>query len=580
MRLRLSGRGIARRRYGTPWAGTAIAAAAASLVLSSAMPATAAPSAGARVPVPLLTWQACTSPAQAGFQCATARVPLDYRYPTGATIEIAVIRHLATGPGQPAGSLFFNPGGPGGAGTSALPVFYSYFPAVLRQRFNIISFDPRGTGDSTAVQCFPSAAAEAAFLAKLPAGFPVRAAEQRLWISVAARFGQRCERHNAALLPHLATADVARDMDLLRQAVGAPSLNYLGVSYGSYLGATYANLFPGTVHAMVLDGNVAPPGWAGPGRAGRLPLSTFLRLGSDLGRAATLGQFLGLCGQAGTAQCAFSAGTPQATRAKYATLLRRLWPGPVTATIPGLGPVTITYALLVTLLGDYLYTVLPAAGLPGWAYTAALLQVVWQASGGSTGQRPAAGTITAPAPPAGTAPMTSRPATPLGPSTAPGVTTGAASSRYAGEEQQLAILCADSPNPRDPAGYPAQAAFSHARAGAIGLPLVWLTEFCATWPATDADGYYGPWDHPTASPILLVGNIYDPATPYSGSHAMAAELARARLLTVAGYGHTALLNPSTCVADYETSYFLTGALPPAGAVCQQDQQPFGLPAQP
>ena len=158
--------------------------------------------------------------------------------------------------------------------------------------------------------------------------------------------------------------------------------------------------------------------------------------------------------------------------------------------------------------------------------------------------------------------------------------TGAASSRYAGEEQQLAILCADSPNPRDPASYPAQAAFSHARAGAIGLPLVWLTEICSTWPATDADGYYGPWNRPTASPILLVGNIYDPATPYSGSLAMAAELARARLLTVAGYGHTALLNPSTCVGNYESSYFLTGALPPPGTVCTQDQQPFGLAAQP
>jgi pimeloyl-ACP methyl ester carboxylesterase len=555
------------------------------VLLGSAVPAAAAP-------VPVLNWQPCTSPAAAGFQCATARVPLDYRSPVGATIEIAVIRHVATGPGQPAGSLFFNPGGPGGAGTSALPVFYGYFPAVLRQRFNIVSFDPRGTGDSAAVQCFPSAAAEAAFLGKLPAGFPVGAAEQRLWISVAARFGQRCERSNAALLPHLATADVARDMDLLRQAVGAPSLDYLGVSYGSYLGATYASLFPGRVHAMVLDGNVAPTGWAMPGQAGPLPLSTFLRLGSDIGRAATLGQFLGLCGHAGTAGCAFSAGTPQATRAKYATLLLRLRQGPVTATIPGLGPVTFTYAFLVSLLGDYLYTVLPAAGLPGWASAAALLQAIWQASGGSTGQRPAPGAITAPAQPAGTAPLAPRlttplgpptalgPATLLGPSTAVGPATADASSRYAGEEQQLAILCADSPNPRDPASYAAQAAFSHARARSIGLPLVWLTEFCSTWPATDADGYDGPWNRPTASPILLVGNIYDPATPYSGSLAMAAELARARLLTVAGYGHTALLNPSTCVGNYETSYFLTGALPAPGTVCRQDQQPFGLAAQP
>jgi pimeloyl-ACP methyl ester carboxylesterase len=102
----------------------------------------------------------------------------------------------------------------------------------------------------------------------------------------------------------------------------------------------------------------------------------------------------------------------------------------------------------------------------------------------------------------------------------------------------------------------------------------------APWPATDADSYDGPWNHPAANPILLVGNRYDPATPYAGSLVMAAELARARLLTVARYGHTALLNPSNCVGNYESGYFLTGALPPPGTVCTQDQQPFGLAAQP
>jgi pimeloyl-ACP methyl ester carboxylesterase len=107
-----------------------------------------------------------------------------------------------------------------------------------------------------------------------------------------------------------------------------------------------------------------------------------------------------------------------------------------------------------------------------------------------------------------------------------------------------------------------------------------LAALCSTWPATDADGYYGPWDRPTARPVLLVGNRYDPATPYSGSLTMAAELARARLLTVAEYGHTALLNPSTCVDGYETAYFLTGALPPPGTVCRPDQQPFGLAPSP
>jgi pimeloyl-ACP methyl ester carboxylesterase len=546
------------------WAAAVIAAAAACGLLIPAGPAAALSTAD--VPVPVLNWQPCADPAAAGFECATARVPLDYASPAGPTIELALIRHLATGPGQRIGSLFFNPGGPGGSGVASLPGIYGFFPAALRQRFDIVSFDPRGVGQSTAVQCFPSAADEASYFATLPAGFPVGAAEEHRWISLFAGFGRRCGQANATLLPHLATADVARDMDLLRQAVGDPSMNYFGISYGSYLGATYANLFPGHVRAMVLDANVPPTGWAEPGRVGPLPLSTFLRIGYDSGRKATLGQFLGLCGQAGTARCSFSAGTPPATRAKYATLLQRLRRSPVTITIAGVGPVTLTYASLVHILGGLLYIV-----LPDWAVGSDLLQAAWQASGGAAGQRPAAGAITAPALPARTLPLLPAPGGPFAP---------VASSPYAGVEQTYAILCADSPNPRDPASYPAQAAFGYARSGGFGPDAAWLSEPCATWPATDADGYYGPWDRRTANPVLVVGNTYDPATPYADSLIMAAELARARLLTVAGYGHTALANPSTCANDYEAGYFLTGALPPAGTVCQQDQQPFGLASTP
>jgi hypothetical protein len=130
------------------WAATVIAAAAASGLLIPAGPAAALSTAGA---VPVLNWQACADPAAAGFECATAQVPLDYTSPAGPTIELAVIRHLATGPGPRIGSLFFNPGGPGGSGVASLPAVYSFFPAALRQRFDIVSFDPRGVGQSTAV---------------------------------------------------------------------------------------------------------------------------------------------------------------------------------------------------------------------------------------------------------------------------------------------------------------------------------------------------------------------------------------------------------------------------------------------
>jgi len=103
---------------------------------------------------------------------------------------------------------------------------------------------------------------------------------------------------------------------------------------------------------------------------------------------------------------------------------------------------------------------------------------------------------------------------------------------------------------------------------------LWNDEPCASWPAAAADRYAGPWNRPTANPILVVGNTFDPETPYEGAVAMANELASARLLTVDGYGHTALLIPSSCASTYESRYLVEGTLPPPGTVCRQDKQPF------
>jgi pimeloyl-ACP methyl ester carboxylesterase len=508
-----------------------VPAAAAAALLATVLPASAAVAAarpaspGAAVPV--LHWRPCDG----GFQCATARVPLDYRHPRGATITIAMIRHLATDPARRIGSLFFNPGGPGGSGTEDLPLAYRLFPAAARARFDLVSFDPRGVGRSTAVRCFPTARAEDKFLARLPAGFPVGARQDAAWERGWARFDAICAaRADPGLLVHDTTADVARDMDLLRQAVHDPVLNYLGVSYGTMLGATYANLFPSRVGAMILDGNINPVAWT---RGGRLPTS--LRMGTDESAAATLRSFLGRCGQVPATRCAFSAGSPAATRAKFAALLRRLRGHPVQA-----GPQRYTYASTISAVSQFLYTVkaVPAIGYPGWPAGASLLQHLWTASA-----------------PGRHAPLASPPAL------------------YNGVEQQAAVACSDSPNP-PAARYPALARFAKARSGVMGLPWTWLSEGCAGWPGSSQDRYAGPWNRPTAHPMLVIGNTTDPATPYAGSVVMSRLLARARLLTVHGYGHTELLNPSTCAARYESRYLLTGALPPAGTVCQQNGQPF------
>ena len=179
---------------------------------------------------------------------------------------------------------------------------------------------PRGRGPSAACPSSPSAPGRTA-------------AFERTW----ARFDARCAQRNGSLLDHDTTADVARDMNLLREAVGAPMLNYLGVSYGTGLGATYANLFPATTGHMILDGNLNPVAWTHPDGE----LSTFLRQGTDQASAATMRAFLDLCGKTTTSACAFSAGTPAATRAKWAALLRRLCWHPVTIGTP---PQTYTYA--------------------------------------------------------------------------------------------------------------------------------------------------------------------------------------------------------------------------------------------
>ncbi|MGW7578419.1 alpha/beta hydrolase [Streptomyces sp. NPDC054765] len=502
------------------------AAVICSTVFSGPGPApAAAPSPS--IPAPQLDWRPCARGSR--FDCATAKVPLDYRNPGRRTIELAVVKRQATGPGRRIGTLFFNPGGPGGPGTVQMPELYDFFPQRVRERFDIVSWDPRGVGNSTAVNCFGSPEEAGAWMSGKPAGFPAGSRQRTAWIAAYKDLARRCEQRDPQLLRHVPTADTARDLDRLRQAVGDPQLTYLGISYGSFLGATYANLFPGKVRALALDSNIDPQAWTDHAahRAPRLPV--FLRMGADLGAAATLDRFLALCGATTTDRCAFSAGGPRATRDKFDQLMRRLRERPQG---------TWTYGRTVGDVVNSLKTV-----HPGWTDLAGRLQQLWQ------GRRPEQ----SPPPPA--------------PLPAP----------YTGEEQAAAVLCSDSPNPRDPGVYHALEEAAAIRAGVAGRFWTWAAEPCATWPAEAANRYTGPWNHPTAHTVLVVGTAYDPATPYRGAQAMAEELADARLLTLHGYGHTALINPSSCVHAYESRYFIDGTLPPAGTTCPQDTPPFRTP---
>ncbi|MFC9889382.1 alpha/beta fold hydrolase [Streptomyces pilosus] len=501
-----------------------------SAVLTGPSPATAGGAPPPASAVPRLDWSRCV-PGSA-FDCATARVPLDHDEPGGRTIELAVVRRKAADPDRRVGTLFFNPGGPGGPGTVQMPQNYASFPQEVRERFDIVSWDPRGVGSSTAVNCFASPGEAAEWSASRPAGFPVGEAERAEYAASYEELGRRCEQRDPALLRHVSTADTARDLDLLLAAVGEDRLNYLGISYGTMLGATYANLFPGKVRAMILDSNWDPRAWTDDASDEDPRLTSFQRLGSDLGAAETLDRFLTLCGTAGTDRCAFSAGSPEATRDKFEELMVRLRERPVEGW---------TYAGTIAAAVSGFYVV-----HPGWTRLAATLQELWQ------------GRVPAPVP---------LPPPPAVPEPDP----------YLGEEQSTAVFCGDSPHPRDPSAYHALEDLSAARAGDTGRFWVWSSAGCAGWPAVAEHRYRGPWDRPTAHPVLVVGTTHDPSTPFTGAQAMAEQLAGARLLTHRGHGHTALLNPSRCVQAYESRYLVDGTLPPPGTTCEQDTPPFGTP---
>jgi pimeloyl-ACP methyl ester carboxylesterase len=483
---------------------------------------TVLPMTASAAPASALTWRSCDD----GFECATVRVPLDHRRPHDAMIDIAVARHPATDTAHRIGSLFVNGGGPSEQ-IDPVRAVYAQLPAAWRARYDIVAFDPRGFAHSTAVRCFPTMDAEREFLAGLPI-LPVTGEQIATWDRTWARFDARCARHGGALLRHDSTADVARDMDLLRRAVGDPMLNYVATSYGTGLGAVYANLFPGRVGRMILDGNLDPVAWTN--GDGRLP--AFLRMGADKASAATLKAFLDLCGTSPT--CAFSAGSPAATHAKFDKLLSRLHDRPVPVGTP---PDTVSCDDLCAVLS------LPLSQVSAWKEAADQLQRLWTAPAGG---RP----VTAVARPDRSSP-----------------------AAYAGQEQSYAVRCSDGANPRDARAYTAGAKLAYARSGLVGLSWAWADEACANWPAGQ-DAYTGPWNRRTANPILLLANTGDPATSYDSSLAMSRALSRARLLTVDGYGHTEFSNPSACAARYEDRYLLTGALPPPGAVCEQDAVPF------
>lgn len=221
--------------------------------------ATGAPMALKRFYSQTLAWSSC----EQIFECASLTVPLDYTTPAGQTIQLAVIRKQATDPEHRIGSLITNPGGPGGSGVEVIKHSYpsrpghpSHFGPQLRAHFDIIGFDPRGVGRSAPITCLTDTQLDQ-YTALDPA--PSTPAEVEAVVAGVKAFDTCCLTHSATLLPYVGTPNTARDMDILREVLGDRKLFYLGSSYGTYLGALYAELFPSHLARAVLDGALPPP---------------------------------------------------------------------------------------------------------------------------------------------------------------------------------------------------------------------------------------------------------------------------------------------------------------------------------
>jgi pimeloyl-ACP methyl ester carboxylesterase len=519
---------------------TAVVAAALALPLTG----TAAQAAGrpAEPAPPVLAWSGCGD----GFECTTAAVPLDYNRPDDRTISLSLIRKPAGDPGRRIGSLFTNPGGPGGSGVDFVRNAAAAFDPEVQARFDIVGLDPRGVGTSTPLRCFPSSGEQLAFFTALPPA-PVNPPEERAAARAATELGARCAAADPQLARHLSTANVARDLHLLMRAVGDTSLSYYGLSYGTYLGATFANLYPREVRTLVLDGVVEPAEYTGAGPDGRRT-PTFVRAGSNTGSSQTLATFFDRCAAAGPVACPFAAGGDP--RAKFAEIADRLRTAPITVPDPaapdgGTGA-PVTYGLLVGTTINLLYV----DAL--WPVLARSLQDLYTTADPAVMAAAMETMRTAADPPPAAVPA------------------------YSNQPEALrAIVCADTTNPRNPQAWPALGRAADARTPFVGTYWASISQPCATWPARDRARYLGPWNATTVNPALIVGTRFDPATPYRNSEALAAELPGSGLLTLEGVGHTSF-GQGRCITTAVGRYLVTGTLPAANTTCTPDRQPFDL----
>jgi pimeloyl-ACP methyl ester carboxylesterase len=475
-------------------------------------PGTPAPS-GASGPI---HWSSCGS----GLQCGKLRVPLDYAHPDGDGVELALIREPAAHPASRVGSLIVNPGGPGESGVDMVRSATAQFDGPLHDHFDIVGFDPRGTGDSSPIHCLTDQQRDAQDQQDDPADPAARAAKRA---QQAKDYAAACERASGKLLPFVGTRNTARDMDQLRQALGDARLNYLGVSYGTYLGALYAEQFPQNTGRLVLDGAVDPA-------ADRLDAGVAQQIGFE----KSLERFATDCVTNHHDECPLGS-DPAAAGEQAAAFLDGLRDKPLPTGDPGHRKLTSTLGWTGTLL--FLY----GDQDTGWGQLRQALSGAMQLGDGSA--------------------LLS----------AADLYNGRQNGHYtASDDAQTAISCADAPSVT-PTPDQVQRVLTELKQQApllnrdtVAADLT--TPACSDWPYQTSERPHTVRAQGSA-PILVIGTTDDPATPYQQAVSLAKGFANATLLTRQGEGHAAFGSGNTCVDHALDAYLVSGTVPAQGTSC-------------
>ena len=448
-----------------------------------------------------LSWSNCGE-----YECTMVAAPLDWDDPSAGTIGLSVIRAAATGPNR-IGSLLTNPGGPGASGVALIRDSLDFaVGAALTDAYDVIGFDPRGVGESTSVKCFDTAEMDA-YLYEIPTSPRGSAEWEDELTDRNSAFADACDANSDGILPFINTINAARDMDLLRGVLGDEQLHYLGYSYGTFLGATYAELYPENVGRLVLDGAIDPS-------ISGLDVGTEQAIGFEKALRAYMANCLT------TQDCPFR-GTVDQAMADLEALLASVDRTPLPANDGRqLGADSLVTGIIAALYSEDNWPFLTRAlseALQGDPTTAFLLADFYNGR-------------------------------------EDGVYTDNSAEAF------RAYNCMDYPVDDSQADQDASDARIAAEAPTIA-PYWAGPDPCDVWPYAPT-GARGPIAAAGAAPILVVGTTGDPATPYAWSVALAEQLESGTLVTNVGEGHTGYNKGNACVDDAVEAYLLDGTVPP------------------